>query len=194
MRLKNFLNLSCLIGVAVFSSCGYKLSGAKSALGQRYNKVFVKVRQNLTPHFELENKSIDAVKALLLRYKDISLVDTESKSDAVINIDLINYETFFGAIGKTGTFDIDEYNVLTYRIDLINSSGKMIWSSNEQKVSSFGALSLSAFDEGGTDTLSKGYSTKDIRSTRDVSLINRMKFFIYSEKQSRRLSSQVFLT
>ncbi|MCS6893594.1 MAG: hypothetical protein NZO16_03385 [Deltaproteobacteria bacterium] len=167
----NKLTSLVLAFLCFLSSCGYKFAGSESKLGQRFKNVAVKVGLNRTANSELENRILDHTKSLLARYRDVNLVEDETKADAIIRLNLLDYETVFGAVGKTGTFDIDEYNILTYKIDLTDYTGNIVWSSNEQKISSFSALSLAAFDEGGSDTIARGFSSRDLRSGRDIASI-----------------------
>lgn len=179
----------------LISGCGYTLAGTKSAIGSRYPNLAVRVGQNSTPYSDLESRCIEAVKALAMRYRDVRLVEDPNKADASIIVNLLSYDTAFGAIGKTGTFDIDEYNVLTYRVDLVDSTGTTVWTSGEQKATSFSALSLAAFDEGGFETLSRGFSARDVRSARDVASIESDQIFIaFAQSVSETVENALFDT
>jgi hypothetical protein len=162
------IELLFTIAAFIFLACGYALSGSKSALGEKYQKIFVEVGVNLTPFSELEDIIVSALKDSILEYGDLTLVSAKEEADAVFVIDLLNFERSFGGLGKTGTFDVDEYQLLTYEVKFVDSLGAALWSSGERKAYSFTALSLAAFDEGGFDLLEKGYKTKDFRSVRDV--------------------------
>ncbi|MEM4379333.1 MAG: hypothetical protein QXL01_01420 [Thermoplasmatales archaeon] len=177
----------------LISGCGYTFAGARSTIGNKYPNLAVRVGQNSTPYSDLESRCIEAVKALAMRYRDVRLVEDSNKADASIVVNLLSYDTAFGAIGKTGTFDIDEYNVLTYRVDLVDSTGTTVWSSGEQKATSFSALSLAAFDEGGFETLSRGFSARDVRSARDVASIESDQIFIaFAQSVSETVENGLF--
>lgn len=174
-------------------SCGYQFSGSKSKIGEKYTNVHVKIGENLTNDVDLELKIIDTITSLVNRYQDVEFVNDERQADAIILVYLKKLDSVYGALGKTGTFDIDEYRILTYSVELVDASGKKIWESGDQRVSSFSAVSLAAFDESGVDAISKGYLNRDLRSARDVSSIDTEQTnLLFAHQIADSLESAIF--
>ncbi len=188
MNFKFFLALLFLL-----VSCGYQFSGSQSKIGERYSKIAVQLGENLTSDTDLEVKILESITSLILRYRDVELVDNVAHADAIIMVNLKKLDSVYGALGKTGTFDIDEYRTLTYSIELVDANGDKIWNSGDQKVSSFSAVGLAAFDEGGVDSISKGYLSKDLRSARDVGSIDTDQTnSLFAQQISESIESAIF--
>jgi hypothetical protein len=180
--------------LAFLAGCGYTFSGSKSLLDGKYKKIYVEVGPNLTPFSELEDIIASALKDKILSYSSLALVDKKELADAYLSVDLINFERSFGGIGKTGTFDIDEYQVLTYEVKLQDQFGFVVWSSGERKAYSFSSLSIAAVDEAGFDLLEKGFKTKDFRSHRDVHNIDTSaSFYSFAEEVANFVDDQVLM-
>lgn len=124
------------------TACGYTFIGAGSALPVDVRKIYIPVVENETTEHALTMTMTEALQDRFERYGVISVVDSLSEADAVLNAKILSVEQDTET-STSGTDVALQYSVtMSISAELRRVSGPVLWRNNNLSASQlFGATS-----------------------------------------------------
>lgn len=116
-----------VISVFFSAGCGYRLQGSGSVLPPDVQKIAVSQVENSTTEPGLSLELQEALRSEFERYGVVSVVDDQSKADAVLNAKIQSIGT--SVRGVTGETDIEVELDLTMQLaaELRRTNGQVLW-------------------------------------------------------------------